>query len=93
MPLQSKPHPADTAEHLANVIGLHHVRIVPACTLHMHESSQDVCLAEPSSEEEVLAVLAYARDHGLSLLPCGAGRLLAYGPLKRHLTFGCPCGV
>ncbi|TDY43972.1 glycolate oxidase FAD binding subunit [Alicyclobacillus sacchari] len=80
MPLQSKPHPADTAEHLANVIGLHHVRIVPACTLHMHESSQDVCLAEPSSEEEVLAVLAYARDHGLSLLPCGAGRLLAYGP-------------
>lgn len=80
VPLQSKPQPADTAEHLANVIGLHHVRVVPACTLHLHESSRDVCLVEPLNEEEVLAVLAYARDCGLSVLPYGAGRLLAYGP-------------
>ncbi|MCL6488078.1 MAG: FAD-binding oxidoreductase [Alicyclobacillus mali] len=79
MPLQSKPLPVDTADALHDATGLP-ARAVPMCTVHPGESSKDTCAVEAKCEADVLAVLAYARELGLTVLPYGSGRHLAYGP-------------
>ncbi|WP_206832284.1 FAD-binding oxidoreductase [Alicyclobacillus fructus] len=79
MPLQSKPLPAETADALYQATGLR-ARAVPMCTVHPGESSKDTCAVEAESEADVIAVLAYARERGLTVLPYGSGRHLAYGP-------------
>ncbi|WP_304458127.1 FAD-binding oxidoreductase [Alicyclobacillus sendaiensis] len=79
MPLQSKPSPAETADALHQATGLP-ARAVPMCTVHPAESSKDTCAVQAEREADVVAVLAYARERGLTVLPYGSGRLLAYGP-------------
>ncbi|SIS51415.1 FAD-binding oxidoreductase [Alicyclobacillus vulcanalis] len=80
MALQTKPSPADIADALCRQVDVR-ARVAPMCAIHPGESSRDTCVVEAASEHQVVAALSYAREHGLTVLPFGTGRLLAHGPV------------